>query len=385
MYKNLHLLLVFAASKKYWVESAKSLGFVDTLEGIRVSAKKAPSPPGIKKEVRKMYGAIQNEEVCDKHEEDPEDKKEKDGEEAEESGDSEKEKKKDPFENAPPLVIEADKSSSTAFSWLLLAQMQPCIFTEADRLGKRKALSLGFAGLACRHCFGGYGSGRFFPSSIKTLSDTSKTLNVLYNHMTRCRNVPKEILQEVEKARENHDEERSKMKFGSQKAFFAKIWSRLHDNRPDGLLIKPPPRKPLNAGQNGAMERNSTMLANLHHQNMSMMNYPPQAMMMHPGMAQQQQMMMQHHQNMMIHQGQMGGGGGMQMQQMQAMAPMSMGGMVSNRVGGGGIEFGQMHGGGIVGNVAGPMMGQQHTGKRSSDMLGAVSSETGKKPKTTQV
>lgn len=365
MYKNLHSLLLLA-SKKYWVESAKSMGFVDTLEGIRVSAKKAPSPPGIKKEVRKMYGAIQNEDVSGKDKEDPEDKKEKGGDEDEETVDTEKEsteKKKDPFENAPPLVIEADKSSSTAFSWLLLAQMQPCIFTEADRLGKRKALTLGFAGLACRHCFGGYGSGRFFPSSIKTLSDTSKTLNVLYNHMTRCRKVPKEILKEVEDARENHDEERSKMKFGSQKAFFTKIWSRLHDNRPDGLLIKPPPRKPLNAGQNGATQRtDSTMLANLRHQNMSMMHYPPPAMMMHPGMAQ----MMQHHQNMMINQGQMGGGEGM-----QTMAPMSMGGKGGNR-------------GGIVGNVAGPMMGITDR-KRSSDALGAVASETAKKPKSEQV
>ena len=39
----------------------------------------------------------------------------------------------------------------------------------------------------------------------------------------------------------------------------------------------------------------------------------------------------------------------------------------------------------MTGNIPGPMMGQQHTGKRSSDMLGAVSSETGKRPKTTQV
>lgn len=131
--------------------------------------------------------------------------------------------------------------------------MQPCVFTEADRLGKRKNLTTGFAGLACRHCFGGYGSGRFFPSSIKTLSDTSKTLNVLHNHLGRCRKVPKEVLKQMEQAKDRHDEERAKMKFGSQKKFFAKIWSRLHDNRPDGKHIKPPPRKPLNAKMNGQM------------------------------------------------------------------------------------------------------------------------------------
>lgn len=74
-----------------------------------------------------------------------------------------------------------------------------------------------------RLCFG-----HFFPSSIKTLSDTSKTLNVLHNHMMRCRKCPAEVRESLERLRGTHDEERAKMKFGSQKAFFARIWDRLH-------------------------------------------------------------------------------------------------------------------------------------------------------------
>jgi hypothetical protein len=136
---------------------------------------------------------------------------------------------KQEFPPAAPLVTPEDKPYATAFSYHLLSQMQPCVFTEADRLGKRKGLPAGFAGLACRHCFGGYGSGRFFPSSIKTLSDTSKTLNVLYNHMMRCRKCPQDVKDSLEKLRAHHDDERAKMKFGSQKAFFAKIWARLHE------------------------------------------------------------------------------------------------------------------------------------------------------------
>jgi len=158
--------------------------------------------------------------------------------------------------DAPPLVIPSDKNTATAFSFLLLSQMQPCVFTEADRLGKRKGLPTGFAGLACRHCFGGYGSGRFFPSSIKTLSDTSKTLNVLHNHMIRCRKCPKEVREELESVRKTHDEERAKMKFGSQKAFFAKIWSRLHDNRPDDCVYKNGNPPVMNAsGRSGLFRR----------------------------------------------------------------------------------------------------------------------------------
>ena len=41
---------------------------------------------------------------------------------------------------APPLVIESDRAYSTQFAYLLLSNMQPCVFTEADRLGKRRGL-----------------------------------------------------------------------------------------------------------------------------------------------------------------------------------------------------------------------------------------------------
>ncbi|KAL3816268.1 hypothetical protein ACHAXA_008076 [Cyclostephanos tholiformis] len=282
-------------SKKYWVESAKSMGFVDTLQGIRLSAKKAPPPPSTSEsqnQTKEARTRIENDAYSDSdgNEEDVDDKskpsdsaedkedvvddidgrhdnfafgKDKDSVKKDNVDDEEKEdktagsekKKKNPFADAPPLVIPADEATATQFSFLLLSQMQPCVFTEADRLGKRKGLPTGFAGLACRHCFGGYGSGRFFPSSIKTLSDTSKTLNVLHNHMSRCRKLPKETLELLEAARITHDEDRAKMKFGSQKAFFAKIWSRLHDNRPDGAVIKPPPRKSLTTGVNGGLRK----------------------------------------------------------------------------------------------------------------------------------
>lgn len=261
-------------SKKYWIESAKSLGFIDTLTGIKLSVNRPPPLPAMsssqKTEVESsrarrsdedFYGCESNAKVEKKGDADGENEKEEkeggggevkvkneegsgeasDNSDGSKPDDKDKDGKSSPKKepsDAPPLVIPADKGTATSFSFLLLSQMQPCVFTEADRLGKRKGLPTGFAGLACRHCFGGYGSGRFFPSSIKTLSDTSKTLNVLHNHMIRCRKCPKDVRDELEKVRSSHDAERSKMKFGSQKAFFAKIWSRLHDNRPDDCVLK---------------------------------------------------------------------------------------------------------------------------------------------------
>lgn len=183
-------------SKKYWVESAIKLGLVDTPSGIRYVA---------------PTRAEMN--VADQ---------------------PEPSKKQQAASNLPENLVEPeDKPHATSFLYELMLQTRACCFTEADRLGKRKALPHGYAGLACRHCFGGYGvgCGRFFPSSIKTLSDTSKTLNVMYSHMLKCRKCPPKVLEKLEKLRSCHDDERSKMKFGSQKAFFTRIWTRLHGSK----------------------------------------------------------------------------------------------------------------------------------------------------------
>ena len=199
-------------SKKYWIESALSLGLVDTPKGIRFSPLNSSLLPSLSKVSVKM----------DLHPQNP----------VGELGINEKKtnflETRYTLRQSAPLVTTDDEPYATAFSFFLLSQMQPCVFTEADRLGKRKGLPPGFPGLACRHCFGGYGSGRFFPSSIKTLSDTSKTLNVLHNHMMRCRKCPPEVRETLDKLRKHHDQQRAKMKFGSQKAFFARIWDRLH-------------------------------------------------------------------------------------------------------------------------------------------------------------
>jgi len=258
-------------SKKYWAESALSLGLVDTPEGIRFSNLEPPPLPSLTSEQKASdnYSASRGNDdsffnsasnaltslngtelkAHDSSKKTLKKKGKNDGGKGPTHGrikgehayshipsDTKDERTMKDTEkslaNSAPLVAPDDEKVATQFSFYLLGQMQMCVFTEADRLGKRKGLPPGFPGLACRHCFGGYGSGRFFPSSIKTLSDTSKTLNVLFNHMMRCRKCPPEVRETLEKLRKLHDEQRAKMKFGSQKAFFARIWDRLHDNDP---------------------------------------------------------------------------------------------------------------------------------------------------------
>ena len=263
-------------SKKYWAESALSLGLVDTPEGIRFSSSEPPPLPTLTSEqkARDNYSASRGNNDSFFNSASNATTNGKDGVGngsgngamasnagvGGENGSGVQDAEKS-LANSAPLVTPEDEKVATQFSFYLLGQMQMCVFTEADRLGKRKGLPPGFPGLACRHCFGGYGSGRFFPSSIKTLSDTSKTLNVLYNHMMRCRKCPIEVRETLEKLRKTHDEERAKMKFGSQKAFFARIWDRLHSNDPhvDSRKRKfNQPKKPKSKPPAPALPQNST-------------------------------------------------------------------------------------------------------------------------------
>jgi len=220
-------------SKKYWIESAKALGLVDTVHGIQFSNNSSLSMQTFN------YPAeiFSTDTGVNPHSPSPNSNllMQKSG-----SSPSMVGGENTLFSDIEggPLVAPEYKYLATAYSYALLSQMQACVFTEADRLGKRKGLPLGFAGLACRHCYGGYGSGRFFPSNIKTMSDTSKTLNVLHSHMMRCRKCPSRVKVGLQTLRLGHDEERSKMKFGSQKAFFVNIWKRLHGERPlDGRKV----------------------------------------------------------------------------------------------------------------------------------------------------
>jgi hypothetical protein len=186
-----------AASKAYWSSAALKLGLVDTPSGIRLSA----DILRVSETERDLQTLSRKNNL---HEE----------------------------EMAEPeyLCLPEHQYLTTSFTYALMRQMTSCKFTSGDRLGKRKELPIGFPGIACRHCKHDFVTGRFFPSTLKTLSDTSKTLDVLHRHILKCRNCPQSIKDELNELRIVHAEERASMTFGCQKTFFKKIWNRLHSN-----------------------------------------------------------------------------------------------------------------------------------------------------------
>jgi hypothetical protein len=131
-----------------------------------------------------------------------------------------------------PLVFPEDKALISDYLYLTLEQMAPCDLMEADRVGCYKTRNVGFPGLACKHCVGQAGCGRYFPASEASLSQTT-TSQTIMNHVRNCRRCPIEIRENLEIMKRNRmgpDGKRSdKPKHGGRKVFFHRLWCRIQD------------------------------------------------------------------------------------------------------------------------------------------------------------
>ena len=102
---------------------------------------------------------------------------------------------------------------------------------DADRVGCYKTRKIGFPGLACKHCVGQAGCGRYFPASEGSLSQTT-TSQTLLNHVRNCRRCPIEIREQLDimkKAKAKPEYKKAhKPKHGGRKVFFKRLWCRIH-------------------------------------------------------------------------------------------------------------------------------------------------------------
>eukprot|EP00804_Cyclotella_cryptica_P020095 CCRYP_014890-RA/>CCRYP_014890-RA protein AED:0.05 eAED:0.05 QI:2273/1/1/1/0.88/0.8/10/195/741 len=195
-----------ASTKEYWISSAKKLGMIDTKDGVFFRSMLSDNESKISSAQTKSFDGCRN------------------------KGTS----KGQSIAPLRSLVEPSDRVFATEYAYFVMSQMTTCTFTEADRLGKRKGHSLGFPGLACKYCYGGNGSGRFFPLTLKTFSDVSKSLHVLRNHLVKCAKAPAGLASKVSTLFEQHNNDKDTTPFGSQKIFFDHIWRRLHPELSNG-------------------------------------------------------------------------------------------------------------------------------------------------------
>ena len=181
--------------RQYWSDAAIKLGMIDTPEGIRFSR-----IPGVFEDQFDHY----------------------------------KTSNKRPLSNNGlskiKLVEPIDKLLITEYLYLLMDQMESCQFTEQDRSGGRSKIKdnqVGYPGMQCKHCSGKAGFGRYFPSSLYSLTLANSDRNI-YNHMMKCRRCPQTIKYNLQKLNVCHSEDGSKNKRGSRKFFFSRVWKKIH-------------------------------------------------------------------------------------------------------------------------------------------------------------
>lgn len=176
------------ATRTYWVTSAKKLGLVDSDNGIRFS--RDPSIPFEKPKSLDILAQVAS----------------------------------DVTTTAPPLVLPEDEPLIAGFLYVVMKQLQPCRFTEADR-NKRRLKDVGCIGVECKHCAGQVDGRKFFWSSVNAVESNFVSV---HTHMMECKMIGQELKDKLAHLKMLRKEQTTKLKSGSQKAFFARVWKRLH-------------------------------------------------------------------------------------------------------------------------------------------------------------
>ena len=112
------------------------------------------------------------------------------------------------------LLALSDRQLTTSFTIEVFDELEIVLFEESDRRNQRTHLISGFAGLACRHCkvtAAGRRGGRYFPSTMKTLTDSNKTLFAIHKHLVKCKCCPDDV-----KTNLNHQHASEKKKSSSE-------------------------------------------------------------------------------------------------------------------------------------------------------------------------
>ena len=124
-----------------------------------------------------------------------------------------------------PLVLPEDKPCIAEFLYVVMEQLQPCRFTEADR-NKRRLKDVGCIGVECKHCAGQVDSRKFFWSSVSAVESNFVSV---HTHVLECKCVPAPLKERLLRLKALRKEQTSALRTGSQKSFFARVWQRLHE------------------------------------------------------------------------------------------------------------------------------------------------------------
>ena len=140
------------------------------------------------------------------------------------------------------LVTPDDKDLVPDYLFLAMAQMRPCALNESDRVGCYKDRELGFKGMCCKHCGGQPGFGKYFPATVRSLAQTTTSQTIVKHVGAKCRMCPTQVRTAVLSLQQNSlnninggcnysrgpsPSNDGRPKYGSRKVFFQRVWARL--------------------------------------------------------------------------------------------------------------------------------------------------------------
>lgn len=190
-----------ATTRQYWADSARALGMVDTLDGIRFGSDPSKGP-----DTSQLKAALSNK-------------------------DKDKMKEGEKVGDGDYIVFPEDVSMVPPYVYFLMRQVESCHFTEADRFVARSKGPVGYPGFQCRHCKGHAGLGKYFPVTSKSLATNSTSQNI-HAHLLKCRKTPSDIKAQLVALKEEKTRA-PRLEPGWRKVFFDQVWTRLHGTEPE--------------------------------------------------------------------------------------------------------------------------------------------------------
>jgi hypothetical protein len=131
------------------------------------------------------------------------------------------------------LCIPEDRGQCTDQVLFMMRQLKVCQFQQSDRRGgpggRGRDRVVDFPGLACKHCANKNNIGRYFPVSAKNLTDN--TANSMLSHVATCSRCPGPIKASIAYLGHRAIHQKTELSGSWKKAYFKKIWERLHVER----------------------------------------------------------------------------------------------------------------------------------------------------------
>lgn len=127
------------------------------------------------------------------------------------------------------LISPGDKEMISPYTFFAICQFKRCEFSptiDSKRRGKvlRPVFKEKFAGLQCIHCVNGNQPRKFFFSKVERLSNNFSEMT---SHVFKCKHCPPDIKYTLKTLKDSRQEQYNKLRRGSQKRFFHKLWEKI--------------------------------------------------------------------------------------------------------------------------------------------------------------